>query len=80
MITDGGCNWHYLAVKSISELLRGITSNHNCDFHCLNCLNSYTIKEKIRKHEITFYDHNFCGLKMPDENKKFQNLFQEKKR
>ena len=31
MITDGTSNWHYLAVKSISGLLRGKTSNHNGD-------------------------------------------------
>ena len=31
MITDGTSNWHYLAEKSISELLRGKTSNHNGD-------------------------------------------------
>ena len=24
-------NWHYLAVKSLSRLLRGISSNHNSD-------------------------------------------------
>ena len=29
MITDGTSNWHYRAIKNISELLRGITSNHN---------------------------------------------------
>ena len=40
MITDGTSNWHYLAVKSISGLLRGITSNHNGDFYCLNCFHS----------------------------------------
>ena len=54
MVADGACNWHYLAVKSIFGLLREITSNHNGDFHCLNCLNSYTTKEKLRKHEIIF--------------------------
>ena len=32
MITDGTNNWHYLAIKSISGLLREITSNHNEDF------------------------------------------------
>ena len=31
MITDGTGNCHYLAVKSISGLLRGITLNHNGD-------------------------------------------------
>ena len=36
MITDGE-KWHYLAVKSLSALLRGITgSNNNGDFYCLN--------------------------------------------
>ena len=35
MITDGTSNWRYLAVKSISGLLRGIASNHNGDFYCL---------------------------------------------
>ena len=29
MIIDGTSNWHYLAIKSISGLLHGITSSHN---------------------------------------------------
>ena len=70
MITDGDCNWHYLAVKSIYELLRGITSNHNGDFHCLNCLHSYTTKEKLRKHERICNDRNFYHSKMLDEDNK----------
>ena len=59
-ITNGDCNWHYLVVKSMSGLLRGTTSNHNGDFHCLSCLHSHTTKEKLRKHERIFNDHNFC--------------------
>ena len=35
MITDGTSNWRYLAIKNISGLLRGITSNHNGEFYCL---------------------------------------------
>ena len=50
MITDGITNWHYLAVKSISGLLRGITSNHNVDFYCLSCCHSYRINRKLKKH------------------------------
>ena len=46
MITDGTNNWHYLAVKSISGLLRRITSNHNGDFYCLNCFHPYTTEKK----------------------------------
>ena len=36
-------NWHYLAVKSISALFRGIMSNNNGDYYCLNCFHSYRI-------------------------------------
>ena len=66
MITDGTSNWHYLAIKNISELLRGITSNHNGDFYCLNCLHSYRTKSKLKKHEQICKNHDFCHLKMPD--------------
>ena len=36
MITDGEKR-HYLAVKILPVLFRGITSIHNEDFYCLNC-------------------------------------------
>ena len=36
MITDGE-KWHYLTVKNLPGLLRGITSTHKEDFYCLNC-------------------------------------------
>ena len=61
MITDGTNNWHYLAIKNISGLLRGITSNHNGDFDCLNCLHSYRPKNKLKKHEKICKDHDFCS-------------------
>ena len=32
-ITDGE-KWHYLALKHLSTLLRGITSKNNGDYHC----------------------------------------------
>ena len=31
-MTIDGKKWHYLAVKGLSALLRGITSNHNGTF------------------------------------------------
>ena len=70
MITDGTNNWHYLAVKSISGLLRRITSNHNGDFYCLNCFHPYTTEKKLSKHERVCNDHDFCHLRMPDEDNK----------
>ena len=44
MISDGEKS-HYLAVKRLSALLRRITSNHNGDFYCLNCLHSFRAKK-----------------------------------
>ena len=50
MITDGE-KWHYLMVKNLSGLLRGITSNHAGDFYCLNCFCSYCTKNKFEAHK-----------------------------
>ena len=63
MITDG-TKWHYLALKSLSALLRGITSNHNRDFYCLNCVHSYSTKEKLEKHENVCNDRDYCYVEM----------------
>ena len=68
MVTDGTSTWHYLAVKRISGLLRGITSRHNGDFYCLNCFHSYTTEKKLRKLERICMDHDFRHQKIPDEN------------
>ena len=50
MITDGE-KWHYLTVKNLSGLLRGITSNHAGDFYCLNCFCAYSTKNKFEAHK-----------------------------
>ena len=51
MITNGTSTWHYLAVKRILGLLRGITRKHDGDFYCLNCFHSYTREKKLRNHK-----------------------------
>ena len=50
MSTDGK-KWHYLAIKSSSALLKGMTSNHKGDFYCLNCLCSFRTEKKLKKHK-----------------------------
>ena len=70
MITDGTTNWHFIAIKNLSGLLRGVTSNHNGDFYFLNCLHSYRTKSKLKKHEKICKNHDFCNLKMLDAKKK----------
>ena len=57
-------------MKRISGLLRGITSRHNGDFYCLNCFHSCTTEGKFRKHKRVCENHDFCFLKMPDEDNK----------
>ena len=70
MITDGTGNWHYLEIKSISGLLRRVTSKRNGDYYCLNCFQSYTTEKKLRKHEKVCKGYDFFHLKMPDEDNK----------
>ena len=43
--------WHYLAVKTLPALLRGITSNHYRDFYCFNCLHLFRTKNKSELHK-----------------------------
>ena len=62
MITAGE-KWYYLAVKSLLALLKGITSNHNGYFYCLNCFHSYSTKDKLKRHEIVCNDHDYCLTK-----------------
>ena len=54
--------WHYLAVKSLWVLFKGITSKHVGDFYCLNCFHSYSIEKK--------HDHDYCYVEMPNDNNK----------
>ena len=64
MITDSE-KWHYLAVTNLSTLLQGNSSNHEGDFYCLNCFNSYTSKNKLKEHEEICNNHDSCRIEMP---------------
>ena len=57
-------------MKCFPALLRGITSNHNGDFYCLNCFHSYRTKNKLKRHEKVCNDHDYCYVKVPNEYKK----------
>ena len=64
MIPDGE-KWHYLTVKNLPGLLRGITSTHYGDFHCLNCFRSYRTKSKLELHKKICENHDYCKVEMP---------------
>ena len=65
MIGDGE-KYHYLAVTNLSGLLQGNSSNHEGDFYCLNCFNSYTSKNKLKEHEEICNNHNSCCIEMSE--------------
>ena len=79
MITNGE-KWHYIALKSertddgfncpissLSRLFRGITSNHNGDFYCLNCLHSFRTDNVLKRHERLCDNNDYCSVEMPTQ-------------
>ena len=67
MITDGE-KWHYLAVKSLSAFFRGITDNNNGDFSCLNCFQSYTTENKLKKHKKVCENQDYCYVEILEKD------------
>ena len=70
LMTTDGEKWHYLAVKRLSALFRGITSKHDEDFYCLNCFQSYTTENKLKKHKKVCENHSYGYVVMPEEYNK----------
>ena len=67
MVTNGE-KWHYLTVKNLPGLLRGITSTNKEDFYCLNCFHSYSTRNKLESHKKICKNHNYSNVEMPTEN------------
>ena len=67
MITDGEKS-HYLVVKNLPGLLKGITSTHEKDFYCLNCFHSYRTKNKVESHKKICENHDYCHVEMPTKD------------
>ena len=63
MISDGQ-KLHYLVVKNLSRLLRGITSNHKEDFY----FRSYRTENKLEAHKKICENHDYCHIEMPTKN------------
>ena len=78
MIIDGE-KWHYLALKNLFALFRGITGNNHGDFYCLNCFQSYTTENKLKKHKKVCKNHDYCYVEMPEEDNKILKYNQGEK-
>ena len=72
MITDGK-KWHYLAVKRLSALLKGMASKNFGDFYCLNCFNTYTTENRLEKYKKVCENHDYCSVEMPGKHSKILN-------
>ena len=81
MITDGK-KWHYTGLKSeptedefnrpakdLCRLFRGIASNLDGDFYCLNCLHSF----RTEKHESLCENNVYCSIEMPSKTLKYNH-------
>ena len=68
MISNGGKQWHYLAVKKLSALLRAITSKHYGDFYCLNFFHSFRTKNKLESHKRVSENKDFCNIIMSSKD------------
>ena len=67
MISNGEKEWHYLAVKTLPASLRGITSKSKGDFYCLDCLDSFRTKSKLKSHKREIENKDFCNVNMPSD-------------
>ena len=79
LMISNGKNWHYLAVKSLSRLLRGISSNHNSDYYCLNCFHSYRTENKLNVHKKICENHEYCNIEMSSPNNNIMKYNQGEK-
>ena len=64
LLISNGQRRHYVEVKKLSGLLRGITSKDDGDLYCLNCFHSIKIKNKLELHKKVFENKDFCNVVM----------------
>ena len=65
--------------KRLSPLLRRITSKHDSDFYCLNCLDLFRTKNKLESHKNACENKYFCSVVMPSEDTKILEFNQYQK-
>ena len=71
--------WHYLVVKNLSALLRGVTFKHYVDFYFLNCLYSFRTKNKLESRKKVFENKHFCNVIMHSKDTEILEFNQYKK-
>ena len=64
MIIDDDERWLYLTIRSLSALLRRISSSTNGDFYCLNCFHLYLTLNKLKRHDRVCNNHDWKKVKV----------------
>ena len=70
---------HYIAIKSLTALLRRITPKRHGDFYFLNCLHSFATENKTESHKKVCENKDFCNVVMSSEDNKILELNQYQK-
>ena len=70
--------WHYLAVKKLFALLRGITSKYYGNFYCLNCFHSFATENKLQSHKKVCESKDFFNIIIPSEDTEISDLSKSK--
>ena len=71
--------WNHLAVKTLSALLRGMTSKHLGDFYCLKYIHFFITENKRKSDEKVCENKDFCNVIMPSEDTKILESHQYQK-
>ena len=71
LMISNGENWHYLAVKSLSRLLRGVSSTHDGGYYCLNCFHSFRTENKLNAHKNVCENRDYCKVELPSNENNF---------
>ena len=65
--------------KNLSALLRRISSKHDGNFYCLNCLHSFRTKNKLESHKEVRENKDICNVIMSSEDTKIFQFSQYRK-
>ena len=83
---SNGEKWHFIALKSekekdseymkptksFSRLMRDISSNSQENYYRFGCFHSFRCKSTLEKHTQLCKDHDFCKIKLPDDDNRIK--------
>ena len=72
MISKDGIN-HYMAIKSLSRLLRSSNTKHKCkQYFCTNCLQGFSLEASRGEHRVYCEDNETVRVEMPRKGSKIE--------